>query len=458
MAGGRPTVDLYTEARQQARKRPAKPRGSLVEVQPASAEELVKIMANPQQYPTPVRPVGSGSSVSRCNATASGTLLDMTGLNRILSVKEDRVVVQAGVRLRDLAQYLAADGLELVGGCTDLDRTVGGAVSSGSIGARLPGDGSQLASSVFQLTIINGDGRRVEVNENMPDLLRLMRMSYGLLGVIYSVTLMIRPIRVYRISNTRIDFAEFAELLPNLLEAQAAVRASLFPYKDKVHAELRFPEEGDSKSRALPWKLRDWATRTALPKVVRSVNKAVPMKSLRGTLIDTVTEATHTFSSLANTGSNAAEQTGQFKLSDLHARAAQCTWVFPAGQFASLLPQLRQLYLDQQKSTGFRCDLPAEVWRMNKDQGILLSPSFDGEAFGLTIRSASQDGWEDFLLEVADLACANRGVPLFNLTKAFRPGYAARAYGERLQRFIQMRNRLDPKNRLLNQYFAEHLR
>ncbi len=458
MTGGRSRVDLYSEARQEARKRPVKPRGNLIEVRPSSAEELARIMTNPVKFPTPVRPVGSGSSVTRCGTTASGTLLDMTRLNRILAIKNDRVVVQAGVRLRDLAEYLAADDMELVGGCIDLDRTVGGAVSSASVGARLPGDGAQLASSVLQLTIINGEGKRVEVNENMPELLRLMRMSYGLLGVVYSVTLMIRPIRLYRISNTRVDCAEFNELLPNLLEAQAAVRASLFPFKDRVHAELRFPDDGDGKSRALPWKLRSWATHAVLPKVVRSVNKAVPVKSLRNSLIDSVAEATHTFSSLADTGSNAAEQTGQFKLTDLYARASQCTWVFPAKRFASVLSSFRQLCVDEHKSRGFRCDLPAEIWRMNQDQGSLLSPSFDGPAFGLTIRSATPQGWEDFLLEVADLACVNQGTPLFNLTKAFRPGYASRVYADRLARFISMRNRLDARNRFLNQYFAEHLR
>lgn len=457
MAGSK-SVDLYKEARRNKKRRPAPTGGKLVDVKPKSAEDLAQILNSPQKYPTPLRPVGSGSSVTRCSKTARGTLVDMTGLDRILSVKQDSVTVQAGVRLRDLAEYLAADDRELVGGCTDMDRTVGGAVSSGSLGARLPGDGSQLASSVRQITLINGQGRRVEVDEKLPDLLTLMRMSYGLLGIIYTVTLYIRPIQVYKISNSKVDFKEFEALIPNLMDAKAAVRASLFPFRDKVHVELRYPDEGDAKTGALPWKLRSWATNRALPTVVRSVNKAVPVKALRDPLIETMTQATHALGNFADSGSNAAEQTGTFKISDLHTRASHCTWVFPVEQFVSVLPLFRQLCLDHRKASGYRCDLPAEVCRVNQDRGALLSPSFAGPAFSLTLRSASQNGWDDFLLEFAELATRYAGIPVFNLTKAFKPGYASKVYGDRLKRFIDIRRRLDPKNRLLNQYFAEQMR
>ena len=457
MVSSTSTLDLYQDAARKPSRQRRRVANTLVNVQPKSAEDLARILTSPKEYPSPLRPVGSGSSVTRCGQTARGTLLDMTALDRILSVTNDSVTVQAGVRLRDLAEHLAADNLELVGGCSDLNRTVGGVISSGSLGARLPGDGAQLASSAMQITLINGEGRRVEVSEKLPDLLTLVRMSYGLLGVVYAVKLQIRPIQSYSISNSKVDFDEFVQLVPNLMEANAAVRASLFPFRDRVHVELRYPSEGRQRSRALPWKLRDWATHAALPKVVRSVNKAIPVKNLRGSLIDAVTEATHVLNGMAESGSNAAEQTGRFKKLVLDNEDFSCAWFFPVEEFAAVIAAYKKFCLGHYKESGYRCDMPAEVWRVNQDQGSLLSPSFAGPGFMLNLRSTCEDGWDDHLLEFSDFAAHFRGVPVFNLTKGFTSAYASRVFGERLKRFKGMRSRLDPRDRLLNQYFAEYV-
>jgi len=429
----------------------------LVRTQPKSLEDLVRIFSNPKTYPSPVRPVGSGSSVTRCTQTVVGTLVDMTAINRILAVTGDTVTVQAGIKLRDLAEHLAHDGLELVGGCVDPDRTVGGAISSSSLGARLLGDGAQLASSVCHVTLINGEGRRVEVGENLSDLLTLIRMSYGLLGIVYAVKLRIRPIRIYSISNSKIDFEEFVALIPNLMNAQAAVRASLFPFRNRVHVELRYPDEGGRKAKVLPWKLRNWATHSALPKVVRSVGMMIPMKHLRDPVIDSVTAAAHALNGFAESGSNAMEQTGSFTKSMLLQQPVNCTWYFPVDQVAAFFLAYQKFCEDHYRNTGFRCDLPAEAWRVNQDQASLLSPSYDSACFGLKMITTSSDGWDDFLLEFADFAAHFKGIPVFNLTKGFKPGYATRAYGDRLRRFSTMRQRLDPKDRLRNQYFKEQI-
>ena len=458
MASSMSDVDLYEVSTRPVTRRKKSVPSRLVRTQPKSAEELAKILTAPEKYPSPVRPVGSGSSVTRCTRTVAGTLVDMKGLNRILAVKADTVTVQAGVTLRDLAEHLAQDNLELVGGCVDPDRTVGGAISSGSLGARLLGDGAQLASSVTHITLINGEGRRVEVGENMPDLLALIRMSYGLLGIIYAVKLRIRPIRLYSISNKKVYLDEFVRLIPNLMESQPAVRASLFPFKNRAHVELRYPDEGGDQARLLPWKLRNWATQSVLPKVVRSVGRMIPMKNLRDPVIDSVTEAAHTLSSYSGSGSNAMEQTGSFTRSMLLQKPVSCTWFFPHKKLVAFFTAYQAFCNDYYRRTGFRCDLPSEVWRIDQDQASLLSPSYDSAGFGLKITSTSKENWDDFLLEFADFAGRYQGVPTFNLTKGFKPGYASRVYGDRLTRFSTMRQRLDPSDRLRNQYFKEQIK
>jgi hypothetical protein len=453
------TIDLYESVKQPNARRARRAPVRQTTVQPCSADEIAAILADPKEFPSPVRPVGSGSSITRCSQTATGTKVDMTELNRVLSMGEDTVTVQAGITLRKLAEYLAKDGMELVGACADANRTVGGAISSGALGASLPGDGSEFAAEVLQISLINGIGRRVDVGQNLPDLLTLVRMSYGLLGIVYSAKLRIRPIQPYVTRHNKFDFAEFVRIVPNLMQANAAVRASLMPFKDRVYVELRYPDDADRGSAALPWKLRDWATNSAMPRVVRSVSKVVPVKQLRDPLIDGLTEATHLLfnSRLGNSNSNAAEQTGRFKKLVLDGEVVSCTWLFPLQQFVSVVQEYRKFCQQYYKDTRFRCDLPAESWRVDQDQSALLSPTFDGPAFALSMRSTSTEGWDDYLLEFAELAERFAAIPLFNQTKGIKPRYAAGVYGKRLERFRDIRTRLDPQDRLLNQFFAEHI-
>ena len=449
-------VDLYDSVKQRPKR---KAPSILRHVSPRSAEEIAEILTNPNKYPSPVRPVGSDSSITRCNETATGTLIDMTKLDKVLSIDKDTVTVQAGIRLRDLAEYLAHDEMELVVGCADPKRTVGGAISSGALGSGQPGDGSQLCSSVVQVSLINGLGKRVEVGENLPDLLTLARMSYGLLGIVYSVKLRIRAIRPYAVSTSKVDLNEFVALIPNLLQAHAVVKASVLPFRNRAYVELRYPDDNGRKAKALPFKLRNWAVNSAVPKLARSVGKVVPGKNIRDPLIDTLAGVSEgVFASMLNgAGSNAAEQTGQFKALPFVDENLICTWFFPVAQFGQAIAEYAKFSQRHYKKTGYRCDLPAEVWRVDQDQYALLSPSFDGPVFALSARSTREEGWDDYLLEFAEFAANYHAIPLFNQTRGVKPKYAIKAYGERLTRFANLRGRLDPANRLLNQYFAEHV-
>jgi len=451
-------VDLYKEVTRPPRRKIKAVRVTIA--QPKSADDIAAILIDLHKYPSPVRPMGSGSAVTRCAQTATGTLVDMSLLDRVLSMTTDTVTVQAGIRLRDLAEHLAKDNMELACSCTDPNRTVGGAISSSTLGGVLPGDVSQLGSAACHITLINGLGRKVEVTEKLPDLLVLTRMSYGLLGIVYSVKLRIRPIRSYTMRTSKFDFDEFDRFIPTLMQVQGAVRASLMPFRNRIFVELRYLDDVGKKSAVLPWKLRNWATNKALPAVVRSVAKMVPVKNIRDPLIDGFTVATHVLfnSRFSDSGSNAMEQTGRFKKLTVNPYAVSCTWFFSIKQIQAVLTAYRQFCLGHYSNMNFRCDLPAEIWRIDKDQYSLLSPSFAGSVFALKLCSTDREGWDDYLLEFAEFAAHFQGIPVFNLTKGYKPGYAARVYGERLQRFRDIRHRLDPKDRLLNQFFAEHLK
>ena len=103
-----------------ARKRTSIPMpastGPAITVEVSAPSEIQQVLIDAKRYPSPVRPVGSGSSTTRCVTANGGTQLDLSTMNRVLKIERDRATVQPGISLTDLAQILGDEGLELVGG------------------------------------------------------------------------------------------------------------------------------------------------------------------------------------------------------------------------------------------------------------------------------------------------------------------------------------------------------
>src|SRR5581483_1699704 len=76
-----------------------------------SIEDIVKVLENPAQYPSPVRAVGSNHSTAPCGTADGGTLVRLK-MNRILNVGADTLTVEAGATHVDMAQELERRGLQ----------------------------------------------------------------------------------------------------------------------------------------------------------------------------------------------------------------------------------------------------------------------------------------------------------------------------------------------------------
>ena len=132
---------------------------------------------------------------------ANGLLLDMGGLDRILSLDRDRghLEVEAGIQWPALvAGYLRLQaGSERAFGIaqkqTGADRlSIGGAVSANVHGRGL--DRGPLVADVESLVLVDASGepRRCSRTEE-PELFRLAAGGYGLFGALYAATLRLVP-------------------------------------------------------------------------------------------------------------------------------------------------------------------------------------------------------------------------------------------------------------------------
>ena len=433
--------------------------GPAAVLRPTAPPEIVQIIADPRRYPSPIRPIGSGSSTTRCTTANSGTVIDLTDMNRVLRIERDTVTVQPGISLAELAEILSEEGKELVGGFDLANRTVGGAVCAAGLEASIAGDVGQFSAHALQIKVVSPTGRKFVVNERTKSLITLLRLSYGLLGVVYEITLRIRPVRGFTVQTAHTDFKEFAKLGPRLAAPGSGLKLYLLPFRDHIYMELRRPGMNADGGKKLAWRLKDWAVYSALPGAARSIAFALPIRQLRYPLIDRLSEATQTLigNPFVRSGSNAVEQSGRFRALTGKSRFTYCTWAFPAAEFGAVALAYKLFCKEHYARTGFRCDMPTIAFRLNQDRSALLSPSFDGPMITLSALSTQTDGWDDFVLDFADFAAKHRGVPLFNQTRNVTSEYVTSRFDRRLAFFSRVRRELDPHDRMLNQYFAAYM-
>jgi FAD/FMN-containing dehydrogenase len=433
--------------------------GPAATVEVSAPSEIQQVLMDARRYPSPVRPVGSGSSMTRCITANGGTQIDLSLMNRVLKIERDQVTVQPGIALTELADVLSEEGLELVGGFDLASRTVGGAVSASGLEASMAGDVGQFASHVVQLKVLSPNGKKFVVSEKTKSLLALMRLSYGLLGVVYEVTLRVRPVQGFAVQTAKVSFKDFGKLGMKLTNATSGVKLYLLPFRDRIYFELRRPAADADPGRKFAWRLKDWAVYSALPEAARSLSMAVPIKQIRYPLIDSLSEFAQALVSnaLLRSGSNSVEQTGRFNLLGGKSRFSYTTWAFPAAEFATTALAYKLFCKEYYARTGFRCDMPTVGFRLNRDRSALLSPSFDSAMFTLSPLSTQADGWDDFVLDFADFAAKHHGVPLFNQTRNATPEVVSQRFGTRLAFFNKVRRQLDPHDRLVNQYFQSYL-
>lgn len=432
-------------------KRPARPDIYA----PANLAQLIRCMAGQVNVTPPLRPRGTGTAATDCNTSISGTVIQTTGLNRIVKIDtyNHTVTAEAGVTLGVLIANLAAKGLELIGNFDQAERTLGGALASPCMG---PGIGDQtafLCSQVISMKVVTASGHLMKISNSQKNLLHAFRMSYGMLGIIYEATLRVQQISTFSASHRSMSVAEFADVTDRLAAAKVGLKFYLLPHKEHVYLDLRRYETSPGITCQAPWKIKDWGESTVLPQVFKSLHRIMPVASVRYRLIDGMAAASHGLlnTRLVNNGNNASVRRGRKHPGNL----LYSTWCFPAADFSIVIKAYTSFCRATLERSGYRCDMPAVGFRVGRDPGALLSPSFDETLIALQTVSTQTRGWDDFAIDLAEFAESWGGIPLFSQSLALRAAYAMQIYSSRLEFFRKIRRQLDPDNRLLNPYLAQ---
>ena len=428
-----------------------------VVVEANSKEEIIAILKDPAKYPSPVRAVGSNHSTAPCGVADSGTLIKMTNMNQIISITDHSITAQAGAIYYDLAHELENRNMQFYVNTEIGSLTVGSAAIAGTKDGSFYGEYGQVGSYITEVEMILPSGDIVEIDDGQPELLRAVRSSYGLFGIVTAATFRIRPILPMAVHHETFKIADFVQKLPELWARNESMMYYIFPFEDLITVEFRHYNPGAS---GLPnricWPLRNYMWGTAGPKFCYQVDRDIDDKAIRYGVIDgfcglwrfkleNIVSSDYTI---------ATDQMIHYpKVSD-DSRYTFSLWAFPEEKYAEVLPAFVQFSKDYYQKTGYRTNMLNVGYRISKDQQSLLSYSYDGTVMTVDPVSTANTGWPEFL-DAYNQFCAERGgLPLLNQTAQLTPPLAQNTLGNRLKQFAAIRKKYDPNNRMLSSYFS----
>src|SRR5216683_699905 len=185
-------------------------------VEANSIDDIIKVLRDPAQYPSPVRAVGSNHSTARCGVAEGGTVIKMR-MDRILNIGTDMVTVEAGAIYIDIAEELEKHKLQFYVNTEIGSLSAGSAACAGTKDSSMAGEYGQVGSYITGVKMVLPSGELLEVTESQqPDLMKMVRCCYGTFGIVYEVTYKIRPLLPMAVHHETFSLEDFVAQLPAL--------------------------------------------------------------------------------------------------------------------------------------------------------------------------------------------------------------------------------------------------
>ena len=425
-------------------------------VEATSADQVAAVLTNPQQYPSPVRAIGSNHSTGACGVVEGGTILKMSQMNRILDIASNSVTVEAGAQYIDIAKELEKHKLQFYVNTEIGSLTAGSAACAGTKDASFAGEYGQVGSYVIGARLVLPSGELLEVTDAQPELMQKVRSSYGTFGIVYEVTYRIRPLLPMAVYHETFSLDDFVAQLDALKARGESMMYYMFPFSDRITVEFRRynPNASGSPNRSA-WALRNYLWGTAGPRFGHDIEASIPIPSVRYEVIDGFNAILRfKLENLIRADFTVPpDQIINYPMVSDDSRYTFSLFAFPEAQYPQILSEFFAFVRDYYSEHGYRSNLLYVGYRIAQDQQSLLSYSYDGPVMTIDPVSTGNTGWKPFL-DACNQFCSDRsGLPLLNQTYGLTPAIVRKAFGDRWQTFAEARRQFDPGDRLLNEYF-----
>jgi L-gulono-1,4-lactone dehydrogenase len=400
---------------------------------PAGEDELAAVVAAAER----VKVVGAGHSFTDIACT-DGVMVDLTRMNRVLAVEGHDVTVEAGITIRDLAPALAARGLALENQGDVDPQTVAGAISTATHGTG--GRFGNLSSRVVGMQVVTASGSVVELREG--DDLLAGRASLGALGAVVSITLRCVPaFRIHRVDEPR-PLDDVLARFDGLVDGNDHFELFMFPH---TRTALTLTSERTDRAARPAGPLK------AFVRDVLFENAALELACRAGRLVP---GAIPTINRLVTGALSRAEHLDESYTVYANRRSVRFTemeYAIPREHVSEALERVLALIERRRLPVGF----PIEVRTAAPDDALLSTAQ--GRATGyIAVHQYRGMEFESYFRGVEAIMDEYGGRPHwgkrhYQTAPTLRPRYPG------WDRFVAVRDRLDPERKFENEYLRRVL-
>lgn len=413
-------------------------------IAPRNTAQVVLAVQRAGETGHTVKPIGASHSFTGVGAT-DGVRLDMSRMRGLVSAEPARgqVTLWGGTHLWELPAILGPLGLALPN-MGDIDRqTITGATQTGTHGTGLRLGG--IAKTIVGAELVTGTGEILTVDANHhSELLPAVALGLGALGVITKLTLQCVPRFLLQAEEAP---ARLDEVLDSFVERSRLAdhfEFFWFPHTTGVRTKVntRLPlEHGTSPlSKLSRFVDEELANNVAFgacvgmcsvsPSVTPSVNRFVESMSSRRRYID---ESHRVF------------------VTHRRVRFREMEYSVPLEAVAETMRELRAMV----NRRGYRVSFPIEVRAAAADE-LLLSTAHGRESGYIAVHRYHRDTDLGYFRDAEAILAAHDGRPHWGKMHTLGADQLRAQYSE-FDRFIAIRDRLDPDRLFANPYLTRVL-
>ncbi|ANB13982.1 D-arabinono-1,4-lactone oxidase [Sugiyamaella lignohabitans] len=210
-------------------------------IQPRTAEEIRDAVVEAKRLNKTLMLTGSGHSPSTLTMSDEW-IMNLDIFNKVLSIERHEsgkfadVTVEAGIRIYQLTEILAAEGLAIQNLGSISEQSAAGIISTGTHGSSAYH--GLVSEQIVKFTLLCSGKADPETIECSPgdnlDLFRAGLLSVGKLGIITHVTLRVVPAYNLKSRQQIVSFDRFVdELWPTVWTSSEFIRVWWYPYSDR---------------------------------------------------------------------------------------------------------------------------------------------------------------------------------------------------------------------------------
>jgi FAD-linked oxidoreductase len=397
-----------------------------------------------------VKVAGAGHSFTDIACT-DGLMLDLTRMNRVLRVEGDEVTVEAGITIRELGPALAERGLALENQ-GDVDaQTVAGAISTAThgTGGRFANISSQVTAvrlvtasgDVMQIGGAGGDGRAGGGDATGDDLLAA-RVSLGALGAISAVSLRCVPAFTIHRVDRPLPLDDVLARLHEHVDSNDHFELFVFPYTRAALTltSQRTDREPEPAGRAQVL-LRDVLLENVALEAACRTGRRFPalIPRVNRTLVRAMSPAEH------------LDRSHRVYANRRTVRFTEMEYAIPRERTAEALERVLALIERRRLPVGF----PVEVRVVAPDDALLSTAEGRPTGF-IAVHLFRGMEFESYFRGVETIMDEYDGRPHwgkrhYQSAATLRPRYPG------FDRFVAVRDRLDPERKFENDYLRRVL-